>query len=194
MKKLLVAGMAALSMVSAGAETITYDDLERSGTSLQEVDMFNEDYFFTEGRLLSAEHEHELYAGSASIFAIQGDAVFFYKQDLSAFTINSIDLAPLFRTQASKGQLTFYGMFQDGGTIEQTFDLNNTYTFTTYHFRGFSNLLQVYWIQDYDYVHQFDNIVVDEAAQIPEPGSLALLGLGILGLAAARRKSNPARH
>lgn len=54
-------------------------------------------------------------------------------------------------------------------------------------FSGFDNLDSVTWIQSSPF-HQFDNIALDESA-VPEPGSLALLGLGLAGCAVVRRKA-----
>ena len=190
MKKILLAALAACSVASASAATITFDPLEQAGTGVQEMLLYTaEANFFLEGMpLLSVQQQHASYAGSASLHSVGGDSfTSLYKADLSAFTLNSIDLAPLTSGLAVGGTVTFTGKLMDGSTIAQSFDVGPAFAFTTFHFNGFTNLESVYWLQDYDFFHQYDNIVVD-AAQAPEPATLGMLGLGLIGVAGSRRK------
>ncbi len=195
MKKILLAALAVCSVASANAATITFDPLEQAGTGVQELMLYTaEANFFLEGMpLLSAQQQHPSYAGSASLHGAGGGSfTSLYKADLSAFTLNAIDLAPLTSGLTTGGSVTFTGKFMDGTTIEQSFDVGPAFAFSTFHFTGFANLESVYWLQNFDFLHQYDNIVVDET-QVPEPAPLAILGLGLIGLAASRRKREKSR-
>ncbi len=190
MKKILLAALAACSVASANAATITFDPLEHAGTGVQELMLYTaEANFFLEGMpLVSVQQQHASYAGSASLHSAGGDSfTSLYKADLSAFTLNSIDLAPLTSGLSTGGTVTFTGKFMDGSTIEQSFEVGPAFAFSTFLFTGFTNLESVYWLQNYDFLHQYDNITVDEA-QVPEPAPLAILGMGLIGMAASRRK------
>jgi hypothetical protein len=84
--------------------------------------------------------------------------------------------------------VTFVGTLLDNTTTSVTFTTNATYGLQTFAFTSaFDNVKSVSWTQASPY-HSFDNIVVN-AAQVPEPGTIAMLGLGLLAFAATRRQS-----
>jgi hypothetical protein len=194
MKKHFAAAVLALATSSSMAAVITFDSLAKDSDKLAVVGNYEEAGFSVNGPLATIGSQFAgAYAGSASLFlANPGNVATLAKVDGGTFSLKAIDLSPLAPSWYGGGaSVTFTGNVHGGGTLSQTFTVGSALGFGTFAFSGFDQLDSVTWVQVASY-HQFDNIVVDAPAAVPEPASLALFGVALAGIAALRRKASKA--
>lgn len=195
-KKVSTAFAAALLSLSlsASATTITFDSLEQAGSGYQTMTAYEENGFRVSSDALFASAGQDntgSYMGSAGLFnANAGAYASLTKIGGGTFDFNAVDLAPLSRSAGlgAGATVSFVGKVHGGGTVNQDFTLDDSFTFQTFAFSGFNNLDSVIWQQVYSF-HQFDNLVLDQAASaVPEPGTLVLCGLALALMGALLRK------
>ncbi|MEO1201165.1 MAG: PEP-CTERM sorting domain-containing protein [Pseudomonadota bacterium] len=189
MIKVLTAAALLAAPFAANAVVIDFDPLEEAGNGFVSLGgTYSEDGFTISAPTLFYARQGDVrYAGSAGAHArtVNGVIEMILSAGGSAFSVASIDLSILNGNGVSP-DVTFEGTLAGGGTVSQTFSVD-TFGFVTKTLSGFNNITSLTWRQgpnDFN-AHQFDNIVV----RVAEPGTLALLGLGLFGLAAARRRS-----
>lgn len=106
--------------------------------------------------------------------------------DGSAFSLNQIDLGlSLFTFPTQDAVLT--GFFSNGSSFSTTVSLNDT-SFQTFLLAGFDDITRLNVALANGYV-AIDNInFTQNNANVPEPGTVALFGLGLFGFLASRRR------
>jgi hypothetical protein len=106
--------------------------------------------------------------------------------DGKAFSLSQLDLGLSYYT-GTQDTVLLTGNIAGGGSVSKT--LNLTQSFQTFQLTGFDNLnsLVVGQLSHGGYL-AYDNINYTQGAQVPEPASLALLGLGFAGIALSRRR------
>jgi hypothetical protein len=194
-----VAALFAVGLVVAPAAHATVIDFESipdggfacfgGGCAFPDSPFVEDGFVLTAEGFASWDTDNLSYTGSRALFNdFIGDPTFLTVSGGGAFTLSSIDLSEAYFT-GGPVSVTFVGTRSNSSTLSVTFALDGVFGNETFVFSAaWTDLVSVSWNQDPEF-HQFDNIVVEAAGAVPEPGPLTLFGLGALslGLAARRR-------
>lgn len=195
MKRFLLAALLATAGFNANAVVMDFNQLTGSGLQSRgyhyEEDGFQLDTTGSQG-FYSIHSNDYRYDGSVGFFNDTIDGITrLTKIGGGLFSLDSIDMDSL--NGGYQVTVNFIGTLLNGSTVSTSFRTNAANNLQTFDFgTSFDNVTSVAWTQASPY-HSFDNIVVN-AAQVPEPGTVAMLGLGLLGVFASRRKSEKSKN
>lgn len=131
------------------------------------------------------------YAYNGTDFLMFTNLMTVTSQTGAPFSVQSLDLKDWVNSVTNP---TVTGYFSNGGTISKTLSINATYNqsinigndFSKYALDGFTGLNRFTITASSNWL-AMDNVTVNSSA-VPEPGTLAVFGLGLAGLAALRRR------
>lgn len=190
MKRFLLAALLATVGFNASAVVMDFNSLTGNNGDVNRGKHYEEDGFqldTTGTNGFASIHSGSVgYDGNTGFFNnnINGVTVL-TKIGGGLFSLDSIGLDSL--DGGYQVTVTFTGTLLNGSTTSTEFRTNSANNLQTFNFgTSFDNVTSVRWTQASPY-HSFDNINV--TAQVPEPGTVSMLGLGLLAFTAARRKS-----
>lgn len=192
MMKRSLFGLAVIASVGAQAQLIDFENLPNSDPSftLQGDNVVSGGYQFSsmthvgQGDAIATwGSSMSMYTGSVAIFANYiDDTPLMTKVGGGAFDVTSIDLADVF-LNAGPWTLVLTGTRADTTTVTETVSVTGN-TLSSYTLSNMTNIVSMKFDDGQDTSVQIDNISV---SAVPEPASMAVLGLGIAAMIRRRR-------
>ncbi|GHG06178.1 PEP-CTERM sorting domain-containing protein [Thalassotalea marina] len=187
MLKGLVASFAILINVGVYAGIMNFDDLEDPGsptTNFVEINSYSDIGFqltTAQGAFSYWLQNEQGYNNSAALFhQNEGGVTRLSALDGSLFNLLSIDLDTIYRLDMIV-PVEFFGYDANGFQVaSQSITLENDGWITFNFSSAFSGVSYVEWSNE---GHHFDNISLNKVTSVPEPSTLAVFALGIMGLA-----------
>lgn len=188
---------AALFATQAGAAVIDFDGAVQGGQIVADPVSYTEAGFALAAMPAGESDISALYGPSAAHAHTNGSAVYGFctydlncargkgvylslaATDAGAFSLRSIDAANL-DLSGRTGTIDLVGHLRSGGTVLASVGAG---VWASYQLSGFTDLRSVDFYGRGITAVAIDNLVVDAAAAAPEPGSIALMLLGLAGLA-----------